>query len=252
MPERYLYFRIMYHALKKVALAIVPKKFLFKNELFFRSVFSFKYRGKKYECSVCGKKNNQFIKIPGDDLLCPFCGSRARTRRLYSYLTEKNLLYGNVLHFSPSRSIYRILAKNENIAYFSTDFEDQFIAQYNYDITAIPKERDVFDLIICYHILEHIVADQKAMAELSRVLKPSGKCLIQTPFKVGSIYEDYAKTTKQERLEAFGQDDHVRIYSVEGLKDRLLLSGFKNVEVKNFPENKRFGFTAEIVLIASK
>src|SRR5690606_20358399 len=167
--------------------------------------------------------------------LCPFCGSRSRTRRLYSYLNEKDLIRGKVLHFSPSRSVYRLLKKKTEITYFSTDFEDEFLADYRYDITQIPLENNFFDLIICYHILEHIEDDKKAMEELCRVLKPSGTCIIQTPYKEGSIYEDFSKKTPEERLEAFGQEDHVRIYSVEGLQKRLIENGFQNVEIKTFP-----------------
>jgi hypothetical protein len=49
-------------------------------------------------------------------------------------------------------------------------------------------------------------------------LKPQGKCFIQTPFKEGKIYEDRSKQSKEERKQYFGQEDHVRIYSIFGLK----------------------------------
>lgn len=251
-PKRLLYFSQMYQTLKKVALTFVPKKILFENEVFFRSIFAFHLRGKNHECTVCGHEVKRFIKIPDGDLLCPFCGSRSRTRRLYSYINENDLAYGKVLHFSPSRSVYRLLKKNPSITYFSTDFEDEFLADYQYDITKIPLEDNFFDLIICYHILEHIEDDKKAMEELHRVLKPNGKCVIQTPFKVGEIYEDFSKKTPEERIVAFGQEDHVRIYSVEGLMRRLKENGFQNVEIKTFPANERFGFMKETVLIAKK
>ncbi len=136
--------------------------------------------------------------------------------------------------------------------YFSTDFENEFIAEYNYDITQIPVENNFFDLIICYHILEHIEDDKKAMEELQRVLKSGGTCIIQTPFKEGDIYEDAFKKTKKERLEAFGQEDHVRVYSVNGLKERLCANGFKNVEVKTFDADARYGLMDETILIAKK
>ncbi len=242
----------MYQMLKKVALSVVPKKMLFENEIFFRSIFAFHLRGKNHECCVCGHGLKKFITIPDGDLLCPFCGSRSRTRRLYSFLNENDLIDGKVLHFSPSRSVYRLLKKNSKITYFSTDFEDEFLADYRYDITQIPLEKDFFDLIICYHILEHIENDKKAIEELHRVLKDDGICIIQTPFKEGTIYEDFSKKTSEERLQAFGQEDHVRIYSVEGLKSRLKENGFQNVEIKTFPANERYGFMEETVLIAKK
>lgn len=242
----------MYQRLKKIALSVIPKRFLFENEVFFRTLYAFPFRGNVHECTVCGQGLKKFVQIPDGDLLCPFCGSRSRTRRLYSFLTENDLVHGKVLHFSPSRSVYRLLKKKPNITYFSTDFEDEFLADYNYDITKIPLENDLFDLIICYHILEHIENDSQAMAELHRVLKPNGTCIIQTPFKEGEIYEDPTITTTEGRLNAFGQEDHVRVYSIDGLKRRLLANGFKKVEIKRFPANARYGFMEETVLLCYK
>ena len=225
---------------------------LFENEVFLRSLYAFPFRGNNHRCTVCGHGLKRFIPIPDGDLLCPFCGSRARTRQLFSFLTENRLLHGNVLHFSPSRSVYRLLKKDADITYFSTDFEDEFLADYKFDITQIPLENNLFHLIICYHILEHIEDDQKAMTELHRVLKPEGVCIIQTPFKEGEIYEDFSKITAEQRLKAFGQEDHVRIYSVEGLQQRLKENGFQDVEIITFPADGRYGFMEETVLIAKK
>lgn len=231
---------------------MVPRKILIENEVFLRSIFAFRLSGKDNECSVCNKGLKKFIEIPDGDFLCPFCGSRARTRRLYSFLDENNLIRGKVLHFSPSRSVYRLMKNNKDISYFSTDFEDEFIAEYQYDITQIPLGNDFFDLIICYHILEHIENDKRAMEELHRVLKFDGICIIQTPFKEGEIYEDFSMKTPEERLNAFGQEDHVRIYSVKGLQERLKDQGFQNIEIKTFPRNERYGFMEETVIIAKK
>jgi hypothetical protein len=77
---------------------------------------------------------------------------------------------------------------------------------------------------------------------------------MQTPFKTGAIYEDNHINTPAAREIHFGQRDHVRIYSVEGLKSRLEAAGFQT-EVRNFQEaqDNRPGFSQqETVLIARK
>jgi len=92
------------------------------------------------------------------------------------------------------------------------------------------------------------------MAELFRVLKPAGNMLLQTPFREGEIFEDPAITIADERMRYFGQKDHVRIYSVEGISERLKLAGF-SVNVLHFNEQllNREGFSEkEIVIICKK
>ena len=245
----------MYNLLKKSIKLLIPKQFLFKNELFFRSFHGVFHLGTKHQCGVCDKKLKAFIQLKNKDLMCPFCGSLARNRRLWSLLNSQNSLNGNVLHFSPSRNLYRLLTKDKNITYYSTDFTDAFLADYKFDITNINQEDGKFDTIICYHILEHIIDDQKAMNELYRVLSTKGTIYIQTPFKEGNIYEDFSIVSPKDRLKHFGQDDHVRIYSTEGLKKRLENSGFK-VDTKIFQKNKidyQYGLQSpETVLIAKK
>ncbi len=243
----------MYSILKKLAKNVLPETYLYEHERFLRSIFAFSYRGKKHHCKICDHKLSKFINLNERDLLCPFCGSRARTRRLYANLINDSLLSGKILHFSPSRGLYKELKKNTDIEYFSTDFENEFIAEYRFDITQIDCEDNAFDLIICYHILEHILEDQKAMQELHRVLKPNGVCLIQTPFKNGfDIYEDATITSKEDRLKAFGQEDHVRIYSIEGLVARLKSNHFSQVTAAKFETDMYSGFKEETIIIVKK
>ena len=43
----------------------------------------------------------------------------------------------------------------------------------NMDLTDLTFDDNKFDLIICYHVLEHIKNDTEAMKEIYLVLKPN-------------------------------------------------------------------------------
>lgn len=242
----------MYNILKGVFAAIFPKKILFRIEPHIRKCYAFFKKGTQHFCSVCNFKASSFERLPNADLLCPNCGSLSRDRRLWKLIEEKHLRSdAQILDFSPSRSLFRKWKKVANVKYIASDLSGDFIADVAYDITKIPEKDNLFDLIICYHILEHVIDDVKAMSELFRVLKPNGTILIQTPFKDGEIYEDYTITSEADRLIHFGQEDHVRIYSVDGLKKRLESVGF-SVVVNQYEKDEYLGFSNEIMLVATK
>lgn len=243
----------MYNSLKKGFTSILPKKTLFKVEPFLRKFYAFFKKGNNHFCVICKFKAANFERLPNHDLLCPNCGSLARDRRLWKLISTAYLQPNiQILDFSPSRSLFRKWKKEQHVKYIASDLSGDFIADVAYDITQIPTEDAQFDLILCYHVLEHVIDDTKAMSELYRVLKPNGTTLIQTPFKEGEIYENYSITSEAERLIHFGQEDHVRIYSVEGLKKRLESIGF-SVVVNQYEEDNYSGFSAnEIILLATK
>jgi len=244
----------MYQSTKIIIKALITKEFLFQHEEKWRSAFSHFYSGNKFECNICYKKLKHFITLSNEDSLCPNCGSLKRNRRLWQLL-ETEFLKPEItlLDFSPSRCLYRKLKKTHNINYQSTDLSGDFIADNKYDIRNIQVDDASFDLILCCHILEHIEEDIIAIKELYRILKPGAKALVQTPFKEGDIYEDYSIISDAERLKHFGQEDHVRIYSVNGLKERLESIRF-SVEVRtNFKDDNINGFDPhETILVLTK
>lgn len=243
----------MYSFLKNIARQVIPKQLLLAQEDYIRRTIAWFYRGNRFECNICNTKLSQFVLIENGEQLCPACGSLPRNRRLWQILTENFELKGDVLDFSPSRCLYRKLKAHTEITYVATDFANEFLAEYQYNITNIPQPNHTFDLICCFHILEHIEDDRQAMRELFRVLKPNGLCLLQTPFQQGSIYENPAIQTPEGRKIHFGQEDHVRVYAVEGLRERLESVGFQ-VEIQVFSNDTDayWGMKKdEIVLFAS-
>lgn len=113
-----------------------------------------------------------------------------------------------------------------NLDYISADLESP-LATVRMDITNILFDDNTFDVILCVHVLEHVMDDRKAMRELYRVLKPGGWAILQSP-----VDPDYEKTfedpdivSPEDRERFFGQKNHVRIYGRD-YKDRLEEAGF--------------------------
>jgi len=242
----------MYEQLKKIVKSIVPKSMIRKNERLLRSAVALSYIGSSYECNICNFQMSKFITLENGNKLCPKCGSLPRTRRLWS-LIEKEIEGKEILHFSPSKSMTTRIKKANVKKYVTTDYEDEFEADEKYDIQEIDLPNSSFDIILCYHVLEHIPDDRKAMGELYRILRPDGICYLQTPFKDGEIYEDDNITTPEKRLEHFGQDDHLRVYSPIGLKLRLEKVGFE-VEIVNYKTelDNRMGLNQEETILKAK
>jgi SAM-dependent methyltransferase len=112
---------------------------------------------------------------------------------------------------------------------------DKFMPGYTYpedvieiDLLALDCQDGVFDLIICNHVLEHIVDDRRAIREIHRVLKPTGTAILQVPLSktTRKTEEDFEITDPEEREKLYGQPDHVRLYGLDYV-DRLAECGFE-------------------------
>ena len=66
------------------------------------------------------------------------------------------------------------------------------------------------------------------------MLKNNGWAILQSPVDIDrkKTYEDFSMNTPEQRLKAFGQKDHVRIYGLD-YSERLKVAGF-NVTEDNF------------------
>jgi len=104
---------------------------------------------------------------------------------------------------------------------------DAAFIQVEMDLVHTPFKDNSFDVIICSHVLEHILDDGAAMRELWRVLKPGGLGFLQSPLDSSraATFEDPQCLTPEDRARTFGQADHVRIYGLD-YKDRLEKAGF--------------------------
>lgn len=191
------------------------------------------YAGDQYHCPICAGHFQKFLakgaKKKHQNAVCPKCFSRGRHRLLYLYLKNRTPLFYKklkVLHFAPEICFHRIFKNLSNLDYLSADLNSP-LADLQVDITNIPFEDNHFDVILCNHVLEHIMDDRRAMQELYRVLKPEGFAILQVPLdhRRTTTYEDPTIVSPKERKKHFGLEDHVRVYGLD-YKDRLQEAGF--------------------------
>lgn len=161
---------------------------------------------------------------------CPRCGSYERVRALWLFLRDQTDLSAGthrVLHFAPEPSIATAIAALPGVDYVSADIAPG-VAMEVVDITAIPPALGSFDVVICSHVLEHVPEDRRAMAEVFRVLNAGGSAYFMQPvdFERAETYEDPAIVAPEERVRAFGQFNHVRVYGRD-IRERLESAGFE-------------------------
>lgn len=221
-----------------------PPRFVVKEAL--AKVRRAIYRGEKVECPCCGMTFSLFLFSNYMAALCPNCLSVERYRLLCHFL-ENASEFGDremrVLDIAPMWSFQEFCRRHENVEYLSIDIASP-IAMRHMDIRALDLPDEHFDCIICYHVLEHIDDEMKALSELKRVLKPDGWAIIQVPIHVAKTIERGELTEAQAgRILKF--PDHLRAYGPD-YRDLLESAGFE-VEVipyaRSFSKDelKRFG-----------
>ena len=188
-----------------------------------------RFAGRGVECPCCGGRFSRFAT--GDfptAVACPRCQSRPRHRLLWLYLRDCFPIgeVGALLHCAPEQALRERLASLVP-EYVSVDVDDSRSPTVVADITRLPFPDASFDLVLCSHVLKHVIDDRRAMAELRRVLRPAGTALVQSPvnYSMNGTFEVPGVTSPQERLRLFSQSDHVRVYGPD-LKDRLESVGF--------------------------
>ncbi len=77
-----------------------------------------------------------------------------------------------------------------------------------------------FDSVVCLNVLEHIESDKKALKNMQKLLKPSGKLILMVPAHK-FLYSNFDKEL-----------GHFRRYAKNEVDEKLKEAGFKKVELK--------------------
>lgn len=178
-------------------------------------------------CPFCGWRGYRFepfgnIALYRADAQCPRCGSLERHRAAHLLLKDRIGPGQRVLHAAPEDHMITWLVRR---ASDYINFDLYVPAMRQMDITALDLPDSSRTLVWCSHVLEHIPDDARALSELYRVLEPGGIAVLQVPIGGETTYEDAAVRTEEQRLKAFLQEDHVRLYGRD-LRQRIEAAGF--------------------------
>jgi SAM-dependent methyltransferase len=171
-------------------------------------------------CAACDTDAEVFASGPDGrpDARCENCGALERHRFLAHVLRDLAPVLpatGTVVDIAPQRQIAGIIRRLTSGGYVAIDLVPSELTDVAGDITRLPLADDSVDLLVCYHVLEHVPDDATAMRELARVLAPDGLALLQVPWRPTDPTDEDPDAPVEERIERFGQDDHVRYYGYD-------------------------------------
>jgi len=173
------------------------------------------------ECNACGWAGEGFLDLMGEPgVLCPECGAYERHRAAVAYLGLVDLpgRSGRVLEVGNGLvQAFRLWAETRGRAYVSLDLWPGF-ARVRGNAHRLPFPDRSFDLVFCFHVLEHVESDRAALEELARVLDTPGLAVLQVP------YDDTRFLTTENTVPANGAMavryyyDHRRDYGLDVLE----------------------------------
>lgn len=177
------------------------------------------YLGKNKICPCCNGHFRKFLPFginKRSQAMCPGCGSLERQRFAWLFLKENifpKYPRPKILHIGPEYAIQNKLSIMKEVDYISIDLNSP-LAMKKMNLMDLTFKNEDFDIVLCIHVLEHVIDDKKALREIFRVLKYGGCMINQSPInhKLPTTFEDISIISPQERENNFWQKDHLRLY----------------------------------------
>ena len=160
---------------------------------------------------------------------CLECNSLERTRLLWLYLEQLDLVHGmRVLHLAPETALSRKLIERVGAEHFvPADFVPENFPDIGHcrriDLCHLDSEpSEQYDLIVHSHVLEHVPCTiAYPLFHLHRMLRRGGWHVCVIPFMPGRYEECLEDIGDEERARRFGQSDHVRRFGADDVADHV-------------------------------
>jgi SAM-dependent methyltransferase len=146
-------------------------------------------------CVICGNTNyyefkeySMYVDPQGrPNIFCRGCKSVLRQRQFYQFIQTLDLSDKRVLYFAPHISLSKKIKPICGNC-ITIDLQREWCGiklgkvDVLCDIQDLIFKENVFDIVICKHVLEHVDDDMLAVSEIRRVIKPGGMALVMIPF----------------------------------------------------------------------
>lgn len=179
-------------------------------------------------CNICGSKtfghmrNRRFVR-------CASCKSLERTRLLYQFICDRVRLtpQSRIAHFAPEVALgRRLMALTRHIDFFDYApelFKGLDAIRFDLCNDLHLLEDEYYDLIVHSHVIEHLYCNYTVvLQELQKKLKRGGLHVFAVPIMRGGYRENTTQgLTEEQRIQEFGQDDHVRLFGSGDLQAHL-------------------------------
>jgi SAM-dependent methyltransferase len=165
-------------------------------------------------CDYCGWSGRRFKTFLAGaayrhDAVCPQCLSLERHRefillfrRLRPLLAERL----RILDIGPTRAFAEACRAAPDLDYVSIDRVSK-LAMLHMDVQRLAFAAEVFDVVVCYHVLDYVSDDRGAMSEIRRVLKRSGMAILEETIDASRRTAEWpAPTPYDGRVRQYGED----------------------------------------------
>lgn len=162
------------------------------------------------KCNICGNKEFKpapfnRLSVNGMPPVCTTCGGLER-HRVFREIFNKIRRIGfnnlNCLQFSNDPSIAT--------GWFANHEASIYGASNSLDLQKIDRKDNTYDVVVCNHVLEHVLKYRDAIQELARITKESGFVFLSFPAPVRRTQTEdwgYPKEDLHGHYRSFGRDD---------------------------------------------
>ena len=117
-----------------------------------------------------------------------------------------------------------------------TDTNIKNISFESADVESLPFDDNCFDLVSCRFALHHFLHPEKAISEMTRVLKHGGKLVLSDI----TSSEDITKSEYQNEMETIRDPSHVKHYRPSEITQMLNDRGFDILHFEDWPADFAF------------